>query len=434
MARQTQSAGLPARRGALALLDGVLQRGQPLSELLVSGGPLDALEPADRARAQRLALATLRNIERADTVLAPHLRKAPPPAVRNILRLATVELSAEGAAAHGVVNAAVALVRAGRRTGHLAGLVNAVLRRVAEQPAEAWEALPPQRLPPWLRKRLVHAYGRPAVAAMEAAHLAGAAPDLTLRDGDADGWAARLEGARVLPTGSLRLPPRTRITALEGYDSGAWWVQDAAAAIAARLLAPQAGEAVLDLCAAPGGKALQLAAAGAAVTALDISGPRMERLRDNLSRTGLSAELVVADALHWTPPRRFDAILLDAPCTATGTIRRHPDLPFLRTEADIAALAELQAAMLDRALAMLAPGGRLVFCTCSLLPEEGEEQIVAALDRHPGLAVERDAPLPRGVEAGWRTLEGGLRLRPDYWPEFGGMDGFYIARLHRAGP
>ena len=209
-------------------------------------------------------------------------------------------------------------------------------------------------------------------------------------------------------------------------------MQDAAAALPARLLAAQPGERVLDLCAAPGGKTLQLAAAGAEVVALDISAPRAERLRQNLARTGLSAQVVVADALAWQPEAPFGAILLDAPCSATGTLRRHPDLPFVKDGSEVAGLVALQAALIDRALGWLKPGGRLVYAVCSLLPEEGEAQLAAALARHPGLAVER-ADLP-GVEAGWWTADGGLRTRPDLWAAQGGMDGFFMARLHTPGP
>jgi 16S rRNA (cytosine967-C5)-methyltransferase len=223
------------------------------------------------------------------------------------------------------------------------------------------------------------------------------------------------------------LEEKGQVSALAGYEAGGWWVQDAAAALAVRLLAPMAGERVLDLCAAPGGKTLQLAAAGARVTALDLSEPRMGRVRENLARCGLEAELVVADALHWEPTERFDAVLLDAPCSATGTIRRHPDLPFVKDGSEVAGLVELQAALLDRALGIVKPGGRVVFSTCSLLPEEGEGQLAAALARHPACRVERVDV--QGVEPGWWTEEGGLRLRPDYWAEQGGMDGFFMVRF-----
>ncbi|MCU0910829.1 MAG: methyltransferase domain-containing protein [Rhodobacteraceae bacterium] len=425
--------GVAARRAAAAILDRILGEELSLSEVTGAAGPWAQLsDPADRARAQGLATDTLRHLGRADRLLKPHLRRAPPLAVSNILRLATVEMLERGAPAHGVVGAAVAVARAGRRTEHAAGMVNAVLRKVAGEGA-AWAALPPQELPGWLRGRLLSAWGAKAVAAIERVHAMAPPMDLTPRDGDASALAARLGGIALL-TGSVRLPPGAQVTALPGYAEGAWWVQDAAAALPARLHAPRPGEKIADLCAAPGGKTLQLAAAGAQVTAVDASADRMERLRQNLSRCRLEAETVVADVLDWAPPGEgFDAILLDAPCTATGTVRRHPELPFIRSGAAVKPLVALQAALIDRALGLLRPGGRLVFCTCSLLPEEGERQVAAALARHPGLAADTAVALPEGVDPAWCSAEGGLRLRPDVWADEGGMDGFYMARLVRPG-
>jgi len=412
-----------ARAAAARLLDDVTGEGRLMSE---AQGTLDALPPADRARAQRLALEALRGLERADRLIARHTRKVPPLPVRNVLRLAVAEL-AQGGEAHGVVSEAVAIVNASPRHKRLSGMVNAVLRKLADEAPRVWSDLRVPRLPEWLRAPLVTAWGKGAVAAMERAHLAGAPLDLTVRE-DATGWAARL-GGEVLPTGSVRLREPGQVSLLPGYDAGAWWVQDASAALAARVLAPQPGERVLDTCAAPGGKTLQLAASGADVTALDISERRMERVAENLARTGLRATCVVGDAM--THEGQYDAILLDAPCSATGTIRRHPDLPHARDGAGIGELIGMQAAMLDHALTLLRPGGRLVFCTCSLLPDEGECQVEAALARHTGLVADRAALALPGIGPGWITGEGGLRLRPDYWPEHGGMDGFYIACLRR---
>jgi 16S rRNA (cytosine967-C5)-methyltransferase len=413
----------PARGAALRCLGEVTGQGRLLSEAM-TGPAWAALAPADRAAAQRMTLEVLRNLDRCDALLKPHLRKAPPLMVRNVLRLGTWELCT-GGAAHGVVNDCVTLVSADRKARTMAGLVNAVLRRIAEEGPAAWAKLRVPRLPRWLRDPLRAAWGPQAVAAMEAAHLAGAPLDLTVKD-DAAGWAERL-GAELLPTGSLRLTEAGQVSGLPGYDEGAWWVQDAAAALPVRLLGDVAGRRALDLCAAPGGKTLQLAAAGAHVTALDLSEPRLARLAENLARTGLGADLVAGDALE--ARGQWDVVLLDAPCSATGTIRRHPDLPRARQGEGISDLIDLQARMLDHALSLLAPGGRLVFCTCSLLPDEGECQIEEALVRHPGLQVlPVEAP---GVEPDWRAPEGGLRLRPDYWPARGGMDGFYMAVLQR---
>lgn len=416
-----------ARGAALALINAVLEDHRQISELTGEDGLLVDMAPADRARAKRLALSTLRHAGRADAVLKPLLRKHPPAEARNLLRLAVVDMMHHGAAPHGVVNAAVALLRRDRRLQHMAGLANAVLRKAAEVTPEQWDALPPQRMPGWLRGRLESFMGRAGVEALEAAHAAGAPLDLTPK-GDGRALADAVGGA-LLPTGSVRLAGTVQVSALPGYDRGDWWVQDAAAAIPARLLDARPGERVLDLCAAPGGKTLQLAAAGAEVTALDISPQRLARLEENLARTGLSARIIADDALTWKPDAPFDAILLDAPCSATGTIRRHPDLPFARSAKEIKSLVALQARMIDAALEMLKPGGRLVYCTCSLLPEEGEKQVTDALIRHPGLRVE--PPHAPWIEDAWRSAEGGLRLRPDFWPERGGMDGFHIAVLRK---
>lgn len=411
------------RRSAARLLDLVLGEQRLLSDLL-AGGALEALTPADRARAQRLTLETLRSLERVDRILQKHLRKATPLSVMNVLRLATTELCT-GGDAHGVVNEAVAIVAAGKRTAPLKGLVNAVLRKVAAEGPAEWAKLRVPRLPKWLRAPLVEAWGAEAVAGMEAAHFAGAPLDLTAK-GDAAALAQAV-GGHVLPNGTVRVSDAGQVTALPGYEAGEWWVQDAAASLAARILAPAPGARVLDMCAAPGGKTMQLAAMGAQVVALDVSAGRMARVEQNLGRVGLKAEIVVGDALAHSG--QYDAILLDAPCSATGTLRRHPDLPYAKDGAGFGDLIALQAAMLDHAITLLAPGGRLVFCTCSLLPDEGECQVEEALARHPKLRTDPEAAKVAGVDPAWITAEGGVRLRPDYWAELGGMDGFYMAAL-----
>jgi 16S rRNA (cytosine967-C5)-methyltransferase len=300
----------------------------------------------------------------------------------------------------------------------------------ADGPAR-WPTLPVPHLPKPLRKRLTAAWGKAGVTSIEAAHAAGAALDLTPRDGDAAGLAARLGGV-ALPTGSVRLADAGQVTALPGWDEGAFWVQDAAAAIPARALHARPGERIADLCAAPGGKTLQLAAVGADVTAVEISAVRMARLAQNLVHSGLAARLVTADALQWQPDGPLDAVLLDAPCSATGTIRRHPDLPHAFDLSGLPDLIALQARLIDRAVAMVRPGGRIVYATCSLLPEEGEAQVAAALARHPGLAPDPAALDLPGIDPAWRAPDG-LRLRPDQWAETGGLDGFFIAALRVAG-
>ncbi len=415
--------GTAARRGALNLLDQVLEHQRLLSDC-VAAGLLDDLAPPDRARAQRLAADTLRGLERADRILSAHLRKRPPMPVRNALRLGTVELC-HGEAAHGVVNAMVSIVADHKKFSGLRGLVNAVLRKVAATGPEKWAELRVPRLPKWLRGPLARAYGPDVTTRIEAAHFGGAPLDLTLHP--QSGLSAAELGAVQLPTGTMRLTQSPQVSALPGYADGAWWVQDAAAATAARVLSAKPGEKVLDLCAAPGGKTLQLAAAGADVTAVDISGPRLATLHENLARTGLAANVEEADVFALTGT--YDAVLLDAPCSATGTIRRHPDLPHVRDGTGLDDLTGLQARMIDHALTLLRPGGRLVYCTCSLLPEEGEAQISAALDRHDGLRPDPDALTLPGIDDDWIVPGLGLRLRPDYWPDQGGMDGFFIAPL-----
>lgn len=416
------SAPSPSRRAALALLDLVLGQGRTLAE---GGHVLNRLTSSERAAAQRLASDTLRWMDRADKLLNPYLQKRPNPRVMMILHLGAVELG-RGGAGHGVVSDCVTLAAADKRTASAKGLINAVLRKVADDAPRRWSSLHTPRLPRWLRSPLSEAWGPQAVSGMERAHAAGAPLDLTAK-GDPEALAAQV-GGTVLPTGSVRLAEAGQVSALPGFDAGDWWVQDAAAALPARLLGDLHGKTVLDLCAAPGGKTLQLAVAGAQVTALDVSANRLERLRENLTRCQLNAEVVEGDALTHTG--RYDAILLDAPCSATGTIRRHPDLPHASNGEHIGGLIELQAQMLDHALTLLAPGGRLVFATCSLLPDEGECQIEEALARNPGLRV--CPPQAPGLDPAWISEEGGLRLRPDYWPDQGGMDGFYMAVLEFA--
>jgi len=409
----------PTREAAFDVLSGVLDRRRPLEDAL------DALpasvEPRDRAAAHRLAAAVLRRAGTLDAVLEPFLAKAPPTPARHVLRIGAAGLLLLATPAHAAVATAVALARA-RGLGPFAGLVNAVLRRVAEQGPALLADLDGPRLdtPAWLWS----AWGSDA-RAIATAHQTEAPLDLTLAPG-----ATALDGGARLPTGSVRLPAGTRVAELPGYDQGAFWVQDAAAALVGQLLAARPGEHIADLCAAPGGKTAQLAAAGARVIAVERDPTRIGRLRENLSRLRLGSELVQADATIWRPRAGLDAVLLDAPCSATGTIRRHPDVPHLKRPRDLAPLAAGQDRLLDAAAAMLRPGGRLLYAVCSLQPEEGVDRIVAALPRtglrHDPFTAGELAQLPEA-----RTPEGYLRTHPGLWPERGGMDGFFAARLIR---
>ncbi|MBK0399132.1 methyltransferase domain-containing protein [Limibaculum sp. M0105] len=418
--------GIAARRGALQLLGNVLDRGEMLSE-----AGLDKLAPAARAEARGLADLTLRRLGQIDAILADLVDRMPAGAGAHILRLMACELAFAGVPAHAAVDSAVRLARATPGAGRLSGLVNAVGRRIAAGPPPGNDpAALRKNLPAWLWKRLAKDWGEAEADAIAAAHLVPAPHDLVFRDpGEASAMAPTLGGEEIA-AGVLRLAGRPQISALPGHAEGQWWVQDLAASLPARLLGPTAGKRVLDLCAAPGGKTMQLAAAGAAVTALDISAPRLARLAENLARTGLVADLITADALEWDPAESFDAILLDAPCSATGTIRRHPDLPWRKGAGDIAPLVDLQARLMDRAFGWLRPGGTLVVATCSLLKEEGEAQAEAFLARTPGA---RRVPLDEGsLPSGFVTAEGELRTRPSMLPGLGGLDGFFAATFARA--
>ena len=409
----------PTREAAFDLLTAVLIQRRPLEDALDS---LPTMAPRDRSAAHRLAAAVLRRTGTLDAVLAPLLRKAPPEPVRQVLRIGAAGLLLLDAPPHAAVATAVGLARA-RGLTPFAGLVNAVLRRVAESGHAAMTALDSPRLdtPPWLWE----SWGSAARLIAEA-HQHEAPLDLTLRPG-----AAAPAGGGVLPTGSVRFPAGTRVADIAGFAEGQCWVQDAAAALPARLLGVRDGERVADLCAAPGGKTGQLAAAGASVVAVDRDPARLERLRDNLRRWGLPADTVAADAATWQPGETFDAVLLDAPCSATGTIRRHPDVPHLKRPRDVQTLAEAQDRLLAAAADLLRPGGRLVYAVCSLQPEEGAPRVAAALARG-GLRLDPIRPdelpgLPEAV-----TSDGFLRTHPGLWAERGGMDGFFAARLIRS--
>jgi 16S rRNA (cytosine967-C5)-methyltransferase len=407
----------PTREAAFDLLSAVLERRRPLEEALDA---LPEVPARDRAAAHRLAAAVLRRMGTLDAVLEPLLRKEPPEPVRHVLRIGAAGLLLLDTPSHAAVATAVALARA-RGLAPFAGLVNAVLRRVSEAGVAAMADLDGPRLdtPAWLWA----SFGDKA-RAIAVAHQHEAPLDVTVRTG------ASLAGGELLPTGSVRFPIGTRIADIDGFAEGRCWVQDAAAALPAKLLAARPGEHVADLCAAPGGKAGQLAAAGASVVAVERDPARLTRLRDNLRRWGLTVETVQADATKWTAPQQFDAVLLDAPCSATGTIRRHPDVPHIKRPRDVQALTETQDRLLVAAATMLRPGGRLIYAVCSLQPEEGAPRIEAAIKRG-GLRLDpftQDelADLPEAL-----TEQGFLRTLPCMWPERGGMDGFFAARLVR---
>ena len=421
-------AALKPRFAALALLEAALDRRGGLDEAAGSKGMLD-LPVRDRAFARALTMATLRHLGPIDRALQARLKKPPPDAVIMLLRLGAAQLFHLDTPGFAAVDMTVDMAGARKATQPFKGLVNAVLRGLLRDPPPA---PPPEAYaPPWLYARWRAAYGEAGADAIAARIAEEPATDLSLRDpADAEALAESLE-ARLLPGGTLRTDKRGDLADWPGFAEGRWWVQDAAAAIPARLLALRPGETALDLCAAPGGKTLQLAATGEAVTALDRSAARLKRLSENLARMALKAEIVVADAATWSDDRTFDAVLLDAPCSATGTFRRHPDVLWAAKPSDIAKLAAVQTELFDAAADRVKPGGRLVYCVCSLEPEEGEAQVSAFLIRHTDFEIDPPAPGEGGAPTAALTTEGALRLTPALKEPECGMDGFFVARLRR---
>jgi 16S rRNA (cytosine967-C5)-methyltransferase len=420
-----------ARMVALDLLGAVLRRKRPLDDAIEDNMAMRELSARDRAFARLLVATVLRRLGQIDALIdrclnMPLAPRAAP--VHDILRLGIAQLLFLRTPAHAAVATSVDLAQGRGFLSHK-GLVNAVLRRLSVEGPTLAEAQDAARLntPDWLWRSWSKSYGDATARAIAAAHLKEAPLDLTLRE-DANGWCGKLE-ATLLPTGTLRRAPGGSIAALPGYAEGVWWVQDAAAALPARLFGDVAGRTVVDLCAAPGGKTAQLAASGARVTAVDRSPRRLDRLVANFDRLGLPIAAVAADALTWRPDQPIDAVLLDAPCTTTGAIRRHPDVPHLKLPEDVARLSVVQDNLLWAAIDMLRPGGILVYCTCSLEPAEGRQRIESLLEAGAPVTRWRIAPEEIGVEPGWITEDGDLRTLPCHLAEYDGLDGFYSARL-----
>jgi len=423
---QSPQDGLAARAAALLLVEAALDHRGGLEEAM-DRAPFNTLELRDRALARMVAMTLLRRIGAIDQMLQGKLQKPPPVPVMMMLRLGVAQARYMDTPAFAAVDTTVSLAQQNEATRPFKGLINAVLRGLLrEPPAEPdAEAL----LPGWLFSRWSAAYGEADARAIAAMIVEEPATDLSLRNpADAEALAESI-GAAPLAGGSLRVSHRGDVMAWPGYAEGQWWVQDAAAAIPARLAGVRSDETAIDLCSAPGGKLFQLAATGARVVALDRSEPRLRRVRSGLERLGLKAEVTKADAASWPDPRQFDAVLLDAPCSATGTFRRHPDVIWGTRPPDIAKLAAVQARLLKAAAARVAPGGRLIYCVCSLEPEEGEAQVDDFLKRHDDFrlstitAGEGGAPEASVTEAGW------LRVLPHHMD--GGCDGFFVARLTR---
>lgn len=427
--------GLAARHAASLAFERTLAAGQQLDDVLDHQiAAVRGLEPRDAGLVRAIAISTFRHlgtITRAIDARAERGAASLPRPVQAILATAAAQVLFLEAADHAAVDLAVAQTKLQPQGMRFAGVVNAILRKIGREADVIRAAIDPlaHDTPDWLRQSWIAAYGEQQANLMAASMAEELALDITVK-ADAAAWAAKLD-AVLLPTGSLRVPARTPVHELPGYDEGAWWVQDAASAVPARLLGINPGDAVLDLCAAPGGKTAQLVAMGAKVTALDRSAQRLRLLEANMARLGLDVDIVTADATSFEHAP-FDAVLLDAPCTATGTIRRHPDVAWTKMPADEAKLIALQAKLIDRAVALTRPGGRLIYCTCSLQPSEGEAQVSAALVRHPRLSLVPVSDGEVGVPAS-TTTRGEFRALPyqlgGETSRLSGWGGFFAARF-----
>lgn len=429
--------GLAARRLAATLIDEVLRAGTALDETFERLAASAKLEPADAGLARAIATVAFRRLGTIRNVIDARLERGSPRKsgpFEPIMVAAAAQLLFLDVPDHAAVDLAIRQLHEDARSARYTSLANAVLRRLAREREAILAGLDPLAdTPDWLRESWTQTYGPDIATAIAAAHAEEPPLDLTVKS-DPAGWAGKLDGV-VLPTGSIRLRGREAVTGLQGFTEGQWWVQDAAAALPAQLLNVRPGERVADLCAAPGGKTVQLAQAGAEVVAVDRSGPRLRRLKANLDRLGLNAEVVTADAATFEAAP-FDAVLLDAPCSATGTIRRHPDVAWTKRPEDVVKLAALQARLLDRAAELTRPGGRLVYCTCSLEREEGEARIEAFLARTPSFARDPIKSVEIGGQAEALTSLGELRTLPHQLagetPRLSGWAGFYACRLIRS--
>lgn len=429
---------LDPRRRALAIIDHVLNRRQTLDDALDAVLRQHPLEKRDRAFAHALARACLRNLGFIEIVLERFLTEGVPAKCRYaalVLRGGVTQILFMDVPDHAAVDSSVRLIAGAKHRADrgMKPVINAVLRRVARERTELVAELeqdPTRILAPWLAERWTATYGLDTTKAIARVLRTEPPLDLTLRSPDDAQDLAEKCQAELLPTGSLRIARPPDVTGLPGFEEGRFWVQDVAATLPVRLLPGK--DAVVDLCAAPGGKTLQLAANGAPVLAVDRSAKRLKRVQENLARTGLAATLVTADATSWVPPVPPTRLLLDAPCSATGTLRRHPDTGWLKSEADIEKLVDLQARLLDHVASIMAPGGVFVYCVCSLEPEEGEAQVNGFLARHGDqyqrlpVAAEELPELETAI-----TVTGDVRTLPSHWEDCGGMDGFFIARFQR---
>ena len=425
-------AGLDSRRACLDILT-LIRKGRSLDDALAACRSFGALEGSDRAFARALTATVLRRRGSLDHVIGGYLDRPLPKkatGVMDILRVASAQLLVMETPPHAAVSTATALAKEKRENEGYAALVNAVARKISQNGPAVIAKLPARTdTPGWLWRSWERSFGPAGARNIAAAHQKEPPLDLTPKTPALRDTLAEALDAKILSTGSLRLTGVQDVTTLHGFEDGDWWVQDAAAALPVQLLGDIAGKRVFDLCAAPGGKTMQLAAAGAEVVAIDKSEIRLGRVNENLSRAKLKAEAIAHDVLKWRTTEKADAILLDAPCSATGTIRRHPDIPWTKSETVIEALVALQEQMIDHALTLLKPGGTLVYCVCSLERAEGEDQAAAALSRHEGLTRMAIDPAEIGGLKEAINRHGDLRTLPSMLATDGGMDGFFAARF-----
>lgn len=430
-ARTPDTNALTSRRVAAFAVKEVLENNNPLEQVLAGQEDYQSLEPRDRAFARLIAATTFRRMGQIDAALKPFVRQRPTKLVYAALQTATAQLLYLRTPPHAAVGETVAMLKSRGSSKGFANMANAVLRNVVDQGPKFAGAQPPKvNIPGWLRGEWERVYGRQAGRKMAVQLMKDPILDLSVKS-DAAGWAKKLGGTQI-GAETVRLDKIGDVTALEGFDDGEWWAQDVAASLPVQILGDVKGKRVLDLCAAPGGKTLQLAAKGAIVTALDKSEGRLKRLEQNLKRTKLSAEIICADALEWTPEQAdFDIVLLDAPCSATGTFRRHPDVLYNKTPKDVANLVRLQDKLLPKAAEFVRPEGTLLYCTCSLQPVEGQARVDKFLQNLPDFRLIPILNVPSLALPQEAFSEGSLRSLPYYLEDKGGMDGFFIARLER---
>ena len=418
---------------AANVLEDILHRRKSFDNSFSDHGGRAKLEVRDRAFAYNLVATTLRRLGQIDDLISQCLDRPLPKKARGaqtILRLGVAQLIFMNVSDHAAVDTSVNLAQ-DRKQGPYKKLINAVLRRLGREGASLLSAQTPTILntPAWLWDSWITAYGDQAARHIAESHLQPPPLDISVNS-STETWAADLDG-HLLPTGSIRITDHSGVEKLPGYKEGAWWVQDAAAALPVRLFRELAGQRIADLCAAPGGKTAQLASAGARVTAIDRSEKRMLLLQENMDRLSLETTCVVGDATQWRPDEPLDGVLIDAPCSATGTIRRHPDIPWIKSPADVGGVAKTQRTLLEASIEMVRPGGTIVFATCSLQPEEGPEAISGFLDSCTDVVCDPIGEKEMPVLPDCITSDGHLRTLPCFWPEEGGMDGFFAARLTR---